>query len=97
MRRFVIIATVAAAVAAYILAWQWDWLPRKVLATGTVRTEGGQILETRQYLRSTRDPAYKSPAPGPVTETAVWEVRLQNGRWIDCGPDCKAAAEAAGN
>jgi hypothetical protein len=31
-----------------------------------------------------------------MTREAVWEVRLPDGRWIDCdGADCKGAAEKA--
>lgn len=83
-----------AVTAAYILAWQWDFLPRDLIQTGTVQTRDGKTLKTRQFYRSTRQDAYKSPAPGPVKREAVWEVQLPSGRWVDCdGDDCLAAYE----
>ncbi len=83
-----------AVAAAYILAWQWDLLPRDVIATGTIQTRDGKTLKTRQFYRSSREDAYKSPAPGPLKREAVWEVQLPSGRWIDCnGADCLAAFE----
>jgi hypothetical protein len=91
-----IVAAAVAAVAAYILAWQWDLLPRDVIATGSVTTRDGATLKTRQFYRSSRQDSYKSPAPGPLKREAVWEVQLPSGRWIDCdGADCLAAAEKA--
>lgn len=95
-RMLLIVALVVSAIGLYLIAWQWDLLPRDVIATGTVQTQDGKILETRQFYRYSRQELYKSPAPGPMTREAVWEVRLPNGRWIDCdGADCKAAAERA--
>ena len=85
-----------AAVIGYIAAWQWDLLPRDVIATGTVTTSDGKVLKTRQFYRSTRQDTHKSPAPGPLKRTPAWEVQLPSGRWIDCdGDDCRAAAERA--
>ncbi|WP_139247751.1 hypothetical protein [Hyphomicrobium sp. CS1GBMeth3] len=79
-------------VLAYIAAWQWDLLPRQVIATGTVETRDGKTLKTRQYYRTSRDTTHKSPAPGPERKVAVWEVQLPSGRWVDCnGDDCLAA------
>jgi len=93
---FWIIGLGIAAVAAVIMAWQWDLLPREVIQTGTVTTSDGKVLKPRQYYRTTRDAAYKSPAPGPIKKTAVWEVQLPSGRWVDCdGNDCLAVAERA--
>jgi hypothetical protein len=87
-----VLALMVAAVVAYVLAWQWDLLPREVIATGTVTTSDGKILKTRQFLRSRRQDTYKSPAPGPLKREPVWEVQLPSGRWIDCdGEDCLAA------
>lgn len=92
-RMLLIVAIVVSAVALVLLAWQWDLLPRDIIATGTVQTEDGKTLETRQFYRASRQDAYKSSAPGPLVREAVWEVRLPSGRWIDCdGADCKAAA-----
>lgn len=84
-----------AGVVAYILAWQWDLLPREVISTGTIQTRGGKILKTREFYRTSRNTPYKSPAPGPLRREAVWEVQLPSGRWIDCNGDCRAAAEGA--
>ena len=75
-RMLLIVAIVVSAVALVLLAWQWDLLPRDVIATGTVQTEDGKTLETRQFYRASRQDAYKSPAPGPLVREAVWEVRL---------------------
>lgn len=95
-RRAWVLAGVAAAVASYILAWQWDLLPRDVIATGTIQTQGGKTLETREYYRTIQEKNYKSPAPGATKREGVWEVQLPGGRWIDCdGPDCLTAAERA--
>ena len=95
-RVILIVAVVVGAIGLYLLAWQWDLLPREMIATGTVQTDDGKILETRQFYRSSRQELYKSPAPGPMKREAVWEVRLPSGRRIDCdGADCKAAAERA--
>lgn len=83
-------------VAAYLLAWQWDLLPREVIATGTVTTSDGKVLKTRQFYRSSRSYAHKSPFPGSLKREAVWEVQLPSGRWVDCdGEDCRATAERA--
>lgn len=85
-----------AALAAYIAAWHWDPLPREVIATGTVETQDGKILKTRQFYRTSRETRHKSPAPGPLTKEAVWEVQLPDARWIACeGDDCLAAYERA--
>lgn len=81
-------------VVAYIAAWQWDLLPREVIATGTIETRDGKILKTRQFYRTSRARRTKSPAPGTLEKEAVWEVQLPSGRWIDCeGEDCLAAYE----
>lgn len=81
-------------VVAYIAAWQWDLLPREVIATGTIETPGGKTLKTRQFYRTTGESPYKSPAPGPTRKVAAWEVQLPSGRWVDCdGEDCLAAYE----
>lgn len=91
-----ILGFLVVAVAAYILAWQWDLLPREVVATGTVETRDGKILKTRQFYRTSRKYRHKSPAPGPIGKEAAWEVQLPSGRWIDCdGDDCLAAYERA--
>jgi len=93
---FWILGLAAAVIAAYIAAWQWDLLPRNVIASDTVTTADGKVLNTRQFWRSSHQVAYKSPAPGPIKRDAVWEVQLPSGRWIDCdGDDCLAAAEQA--
>ena len=89
-----ILGIAIALIAAYIAAWQWDLLPREVIATGTVETRDGKILKTRQFYRTSRHTPHKSPAPGPVKKEAAWEVQLPSGRWIDCdGDDCLAAYE----
>lgn len=89
-----VLAIAVVAVAAYLVAWQWDLLPREVIATGTIATRDGKVLKTRQYYRSRRRDSYKSAAPGPLEREAVWEVELPSGRWIDCdGADCLAAYE----
>lgn len=94
---WIVVAT-AVALAAYIAAWQWDLLPREVIAAGTVTTSDGKVLKTRQFYRSSRRDTHKSPAPGRLVKEAVWEVQLPSGRWIDCdGDDCRAAAERAMN
>lgn len=91
-----IVGVVIALVAAYIAAWQWDLLPREVIATGTVTTRDGKTLKTRQFYRYSRQDTHKSPVPGPLKREAVWEVQLPSGRWIDCGgADCADAAERA--
>ncbi len=78
-------------IAGYIAAWQWDLLPREVISTGSIETPDGKTLKTRQYYRSTRKDAYKSPSPGPIVRQVVWEVQLPSGRWVDCdGDDCLA-------
>jgi hypothetical protein len=93
---FWIVGVVIASVVAWIVAWQWDLLPREVISTGTVTTSDGKVLNTRQFYRSSREYAHKSPAPGPLKKTPAWEVQLPSGRWIDCdGEDCRAAAERA--
>ncbi|MGE0025246.1 MAG: hypothetical protein AB7S70_16620 [Hyphomicrobium sp.] len=85
-----------AVIAATIAAWQWDYLPREVIATGAVAMGDGKILKTRQFYRTTRHDTHKSAVPGPVKRIAAWEVQLPSGRWIDCdGDDCRAAAERA--
>lgn len=85
-----------AAIGAYIAAWQWDLLPRREVATGTVQLADGKVLKTRQFLRSARRQTHKSPAPGTLEQTAAWEIELPSGRWIDCdGADCKGPAERA--
>lgn len=94
-RRVWVLAGIAAAVAAYILAWQWDLLPRDVIATGTIETQDGKVLETREYYRTVQEENYKSPAPAATKREAVREVQLPSGRWIDCDPDCRTAAESA--
>jgi hypothetical protein len=48
-RMLLIVALVVGAIGLFILAWRWDLLPREVIATGTVQTEDGKVLETRQY------------------------------------------------
>jgi hypothetical protein len=97
-RMLLIVAIVIGAIGIYISAWQWGLLPRDAIATGTVQLQNGKTMETRQFYRSSRQETYKSPAAGPMTREAVWEVRLPSGRWIDCdGADCKAAAERAMN
>ncbi len=91
-----LIAVVGLGLALYIAAWQWDVIPRDDIATGTVELPDGTVLKTRQFYRATRKDTYKSPAPGPLEKTAVWEVQLPSGRWIDCaGDDCVAAYERA--
>jgi hypothetical protein len=92
---FRLVATIIAGLVAYILAWQWDFLPRDVIATGTILTPDGKALKTRHFYRASRQDAYKSPAPGPLVREAVWEVQLPSGRWVDCRPDCLAAYEAS--
>lgn len=92
---FWLVGVMALAVALVIVAWQWDLLPRNVIATGSVTLPDGKALETRQYLRTSRADRHKSPSPGPLVEEAVWEVRLPSGRWIDCRGDCAEAARRA--
>lgn len=93
-----VLGTFVAVAAAYILAWQWDLLPRDLISTGTIQTADGKALKTRQFYRSSRQEQYKSPAPGPLKREAVWEVQLPSGRWIDCdGADCLAAYEKTVN
>jgi hypothetical protein len=95
-RMFWLVGLIVVMVAAYIAAWQWDLLPRDVIATGTVTVGDGKVLKTRQYNRTSRQDTYKSPSPGPIRRDAVWEVELPSGRWIDCdGADCRSAAERA--
>jgi hypothetical protein len=93
-----IVGTIVAGVAAYILAWQWDLLPRDVIATRTVQTADGKTLKIRQFYRSSRTTTHKSPDPGVLKREAIWEVQLPSGRWIDCkGSDCLAAYQATVN
>lgn len=93
---FWLVGLIVVMVAAYIAAWQWDVLPRDVIATGTVTVGDGKVLKTRQYSRTSRQDTYKSPSPGPIRRDAVWEVELPSGRWIGCdGADCRSAAERA--
>lgn len=93
-----IVGAALALVVATIAAWQWDLLPREVIATGTIETGDGKILKTRQFYRSSRVRTHKAPDPGTLKREAVWEVQLPSGRWIDCdGDDCRAAAERAIN
>lgn len=93
---WIVLGSAVVLVAAYIAAWQWDLLPREIISTGTVTTSEGNVLNTRQFYRSSREYAHKSPAPGPLKKTPAWEVQLPSGRWIDCdGEDCRAAAERA--
>lgn len=93
---WIVVGTAVALLVAYILAWQWDLLPREVISTGTVTTSDGKVLKTRQFYRTSRNDAYKSPAPGPLKKEARWEVQLPSGRWVDCdGDDCRSAAERA--
>lgn len=95
-RRMLWLAGITAAlVAGYILATQWGLLPRaRVVATGTIQTSDGKTLKTRQYIRASRNAPHKAPGPGVLTEQAVWEVELPNGRWVECeGDDCLAAYE----
>lgn len=93
---WIVLGSAVVLVAAYIAAWQWDLLPREIISTGTVTTSEGKVLNTRQFYRSSREYAHKSPAPGPLKKTPAWEVQLPSGRWIDCdGEDCRAAAERA--
>jgi len=88
------LGTVVLAIAAILVAWQWDLLPRETIATGTLRTPDGKVLKTRRYYRSSREERHKSPAPGPLQKIAVWEVQLPSGRWVDCdGEDCLTAYE----
>ncbi|AHB50213.1 hypothetical protein W911_11320 [Hyphomicrobium nitrativorans NL23] len=88
---------IVALVVAYILATQWGWLPRaQVVATGTIQTGDGTVLNTRKYLRASRKAPHKTPGPGKLLEEEVWEVELPNGRWAECeGDDCLAAYEKA--
>jgi len=93
---FWLVGLIVAMVGAYLAAWQWDLLPRNVIATGTVTTGDGKVLKTRQYYRTSRQDSHKSPSPGAIKSEAVWEVALPSGRWIDCdGADCRSAAERA--
>jgi hypothetical protein len=93
-----IVGIAVALVAAYIAAWQWDLLPRDVIATGTIETRDGKILKIRKFYRSSRVTTHKAPDPGTLKREAAWEVQLPSGRWIDCdGDDCRAAAERALN
>lgn len=93
-----LVAVIGLGLALTIAAWQWDLIPREEISTGTVELPDGTILKTRQFYRTSRKDAYKSPAPGPLEKTAAWEVQLPSGRWIDCGEvdsDCLAAYEKA--
>jgi hypothetical protein len=92
-----LIAVTVAGLALYILAWQWDLIPRDEIAAGTVTLPDGRTLKTRQFYRTSRQDTHKSPAPGPLTKTAAWEVELPSGRWIDCGGSCAEAARRALN
>ena len=84
-----------ALVVAYILATQWGWLPRaQIVATGTITTSDGNTLNTRKYIRASRNAPHKTPGPGKLVEDEVWEVELPNGRWLECdGADCLAAVK----
>lgn len=92
-----IVGIVFALAVGYVLATQWGLLPRaRVVATGTIQTADGKILKTRQYLRTSRKVAHKTPGAGRLQEEAVWEVELPNGRWVECdGADCLATYEKA--
>ncbi len=90
-----LLAILALAVGLVVVAWQWDYLPRDVIATGTVELPDGRVLETRQYRRTSRQHTHKSPSPGHLVEEEVWEVRLPSGRWIDCGGGCAETARRA--
>jgi hypothetical protein len=90
------LAVAAAVIALYIMAWQWDLLPREVIAEGTVTLVDGKVLKTRQFYRASRLETGKSSVPGPMKREPAWEVELPSGRWIDCdGTDCRVAAERA--
>src|SRR5262245_3949308 len=91
-----VLAFVAAGIAAYVAAWQWDLLPRDVIATGTVELADGKMLKTRQFYRAIPLETGKSSVPGPSKREPAWEVELPSGRWIDCdGSDCRTPAERA--
>ena len=93
---FWLVGLIVVMVGATIVAWEWDLLPRDVIATGTVTTSDGKVLKTRQYYRTLRQDAHKSPSPGALRREAVWEVELPSGRWVDCdGADCQPPAERA--
>ncbi|HEX2843068.1 hypothetical protein [Hyphomicrobium sp.] len=78
-----------AVITGYILAWQWDLLPREVIRTGVIQATDGKTLKTRQFYRSTRQDLYKFPGAGRLKREVVWEVQLPSGRWVDCdGDDC---------
>jgi hypothetical protein len=89
------VGVVVLAVVLIIWAWQWNLLPRDVIATGTVQLADGKVLKTRQYWRTSREQQHKSPAPGPLVKEAVWEIELPSGRWVDCGGDCAETARRA--
>jgi hypothetical protein len=49
-RMFWLVGLIVVMVAAYIAAWQWDLLPRDVIATGTVTVGDGKVLEDQTIL-----------------------------------------------
>ena len=85
---------ILAVIVVYVLAWQWGFLSWGIVTTGTIQARDGKTLETRAFRRSSRKTPHKSPAPGPLADELVWEVRLPSGRWIECEEaDCLAAYE----
>jgi hypothetical protein len=91
-----VLAVASAVIAFYIVAWQWDILPREVIATRTVKLADGKVLKARKFYRASRLDTGKSSVPGPNNRGPAWEVELPSGRWIDCdGTDCRTAAERA--
>ncbi len=82
---------------AIALLWDWGFVPRDEIATGTVELPDGTVLKTRQFYETMRKDTLNSPAFGPLDKRAVWEVQLPSGRWIDCAGDCAEAARRALN
>lgn len=83
---------------AIALLWDWGFVPRKVLSTGTVTTAEGRVLETRKF-RPAAKVRYQVGLPHiPVHQIEFEEeVQLPSGRWIDCAGDCAEAARRALN
>lgn len=104
IQALIIVGILCAAHAAYTVAWQWGWWPRRVIMTSRVETPDGKRLKTRHYWQSTR-PFFRWEGKQSIRSTelrypdkAIWEVELPSGRWVDCGEtdaNCLAVYEKA--
>ncbi len=77
------------------VAWDWGFVPRTILSTGTITTRDGQLLETRRYVPPAHVDSGGVPRVSVNQKPFEEEVRLPSGRWIACRNDCAAAYERA--